>query len=184
MLRFCSGSCLCFLSQFFPSFSLFLFFLAPSRFFFFFPLPLLLFFFFFFLMIRRPPRSPLPDTLFPYTTLFRAYRALTDLWCKLVHRLAHVGSAFSRVGTSDKPHADHCPKKGRTISILPFCLSSVKLGLVRRNNETRERRKIAARCRDPVHHLDIRAPFLWPAIEGLVATLIRSSCRERVCQYV
>src|SRR3546814_1007152 len=73
------------------------------------------------------------------------YRALTDLWCKLVHRLAHVGSAFSRVGTSDKPHADHCPKKGRTISILPFCLSSVKLGLVRRNNETRERRKIAAK---------------------------------------
>src|SRR3546814_1165903 len=51
------------------------------------------------------------------------YRALTDLWCKLVHRLAHVGSAFSRVGTSDKPHADPCPKKGRTISILPFCLS-------------------------------------------------------------
>src|SRR2546425_8828346 len=30
---------------------------------------LLLFFFFFFLMIRRPPRS----TLFPYTTLFRAW---------------------------------------------------------------------------------------------------------------
>src|SRR5579885_3482993 len=30
------------------------------------------FFFFFFLMIRRPPRS----TLFPYTTLFRSYRAV------------------------------------------------------------------------------------------------------------
>src|SRR5436309_11235294 len=29
------------------------------------------FFFFFFLMIRRPPRS----TLFPYTTLFRSYKA-------------------------------------------------------------------------------------------------------------
>src|SRR3546814_20793917 len=26
----------------------------------------------FFLMIRRPPRSTRPDTLFPYTTLFRA----------------------------------------------------------------------------------------------------------------
>src|SRR3546814_4501588 len=26
----------------------------------------------FFLMIRRPPRSTLPDTLFPYTTLFRS----------------------------------------------------------------------------------------------------------------
>src|SRR3546814_187887 len=30
----------------------------------------------FFLMIRRPPRSTRTDTLFPYTTLFRAYPAL------------------------------------------------------------------------------------------------------------
>src|SRR3546814_13786527 len=29
-------------------------------------------FVFFFLMIRRPPRSTLTDTLFPYTTLFRS----------------------------------------------------------------------------------------------------------------
>src|SRR3546814_16911004 len=29
-------------------------------------------FFIFFLMIRRPPRSTLTDTLFPYTTLFRS----------------------------------------------------------------------------------------------------------------
>src|SRR3546814_15012695 len=29
---------------------------------------------FFFLMIRRPPRSTLTDTLFPYTTLFRSVR--------------------------------------------------------------------------------------------------------------
>src|SRR3546814_20984173 len=29
---------------------------------------------FFFLMIRRPPRSTLTDTLFPYTTLFRSLR--------------------------------------------------------------------------------------------------------------
>src|SRR3546814_16650031 len=30
--------------------------------------------YFFFLMIRRPPRSTRPDTLFPYTTLFRSSR--------------------------------------------------------------------------------------------------------------
>src|SRR3546814_2600284 len=30
---------------------------------------------FFFLMIRRPPRSTRTDTLFPYTTLFRAARS-------------------------------------------------------------------------------------------------------------
>src|SRR3546814_5242791 len=29
----------------------------------------------FFLMIRRPPRSTLTDTLFPYTTLFRSFGA-------------------------------------------------------------------------------------------------------------
>src|SRR5574337_1328939 len=34
---------------------------------------LICFFVFFFLMIRRPPRS----TLFPYTTLFRSFRAPT-----------------------------------------------------------------------------------------------------------
>src|SRR3546814_3134745 len=34
--------------------------------------------FFFFLMIRRPPRSTLTDTLFPYTTLFRS-AALAEL---------------------------------------------------------------------------------------------------------
>src|SRR5213082_2079416 len=33
---------------------------------------LFFFFFFFFLMIRRPPRSTLCQTLFPYTTLFRS----------------------------------------------------------------------------------------------------------------
>src|SRR3546814_7834943 len=31
----------------------------------------------FFLMIRRPPRSTRTDTLFPYTTLFRSFRART-----------------------------------------------------------------------------------------------------------
>src|SRR3546814_20435223 len=33
---------------------------------------LILLYIFFFLMIRRPPRSTLTDTLFPYTTLFRS----------------------------------------------------------------------------------------------------------------
>src|SRR3546814_15306873 len=31
----------------------------------------------FFLMIRRPPRSPRTDTLFPYTTLFRSVEPVT-----------------------------------------------------------------------------------------------------------
>src|SRR3546814_18883041 len=35
----------------------------------------MLLYFFFFLMIRRPPRSTRTDTLFPYTTLFRSWKA-------------------------------------------------------------------------------------------------------------
>src|SRR3546814_5758901 len=37
---------------------------------------------FFFLMIRRPPRSTLTDTLFPYTTLFRSTRAFVYAACR------------------------------------------------------------------------------------------------------
>src|SRR3546814_14061145 len=33
-------------------------------------------------MIRRPPRSTLTDTLFPYTTLFRSGRHDRDVRCK------------------------------------------------------------------------------------------------------
>src|SRR3546814_20757310 len=33
---------------------------------------------FFFLMIRRPPRSTRTDTLFPYTTLFRSRRRVSQ----------------------------------------------------------------------------------------------------------
>src|SRR3546814_11380839 len=48
----------------------------------------LLFFVIFILMLRRPPRSTLTDTLFPYTTLFRSLRlhrplsATGDLICR------------------------------------------------------------------------------------------------------
>src|SRR3546814_19250696 len=42
--------------------------------------------FFFFLMIRRPPRSTLTDTLFPYTTLFRSVFSLDDALRLVVER--------------------------------------------------------------------------------------------------
>src|SRR3546814_15076075 len=41
-------------------------------------------------MIRRPPRSTRTDTLFPYTTLFRSFRA--------IHALAGDALAFGFVG--------------------------------------------------------------------------------------
>src|SRR6056300_482040 len=40
--------------------------------------------FFFFLMIRRPPRSTLILTLFPYTTLFRSPVTFRNLVCRLL----------------------------------------------------------------------------------------------------
>src|SRR3546814_13186284 len=43
--------------------------------------------FFFFLMIRRPPRSTLTDTLFPYTTLFRFIFAAPRLLERILDRV-------------------------------------------------------------------------------------------------
>src|SRR3546814_18403823 len=45
---------------------------------------------FFFLMNRRPPRSTLPDTLFPYTTLFPIWRLLAVLQIAVPHGQPHV----------------------------------------------------------------------------------------------
>src|SRR6056300_284439 len=44
---------------------------------------ILIIFLFFFLMIRRPPRSTLILTLFPYTTLFRSV-TFRNLVCRLL----------------------------------------------------------------------------------------------------
>src|SRR3546814_772168 len=65
MLDYSSSTLFCYCSVFFR-FSMFFLFL----------LCFVAFFFFFFLMIRRPPRSPLTDTPFPYTTLFRSFSVL------------------------------------------------------------------------------------------------------------
>src|SRR3546814_18470926 len=42
----------------------------------------------FFLMIRRPPRSTRTDTLFPYTTLFRSWRASQRWPCSIAGEIA------------------------------------------------------------------------------------------------
>src|SRR3546814_2388593 len=60
---------------------------------------------FFFLSIRRPPRSTLTDTLFPYTTLFRS--GSLSLACDRRVDRAHArlqGLRFRR----------RCPRSGRT----------------------------------------------------------------------
>src|SRR3546814_5069459 len=54
---------------------------------------------FFFLMILRPPRSTRPDTLFPYTTLFRSFPMLLliGVWIFFMRQMqgGGKGGAFS-----------------------------------------------------------------------------------------
>src|SRR3546814_7601404 len=64
-------------------------------------------------MIRRPPRSTLTDTLFPYTTLFRSHRSRGLLFCLSREREAEQAQQFaglfirSRGGGYDDIHASH-----------------------------------------------------------------------------
>src|SRR5213082_4036288 len=74
--------------------------------------------FLFFLMIRRPPRSTLCQTLFPYTTLFRSngralHAHLADFTC------CQVAVVRSEEHTSELQSPD-------TISYAVFCLKKKK----------------------------------------------------------
>src|SRR6187200_3579499 len=74
--------------------------------------------FFFFLMIRRPPRSTLCQTLFPYTTLFRS----------LVHRRDRELAAGVRGPGRDQRSEEHTSElqSPDTISYAVFCLKKKK----------------------------------------------------------
>src|SRR3546814_7661892 len=56
-------------------------------------------------MIRRPPRSPRTDTLFPYTTLFRSYISLSRL--PTVHVALPQPESQMRRKRSIGKHAHH-----------------------------------------------------------------------------
>src|SRR5213082_4080134 len=73
--------------------------------------------FFFFLMIRRPPRSTLCQTLFPYTTLFRSLEKPTN--CIAEHAMPLKDSRRSEEHTSELQSPD-------TISYAVFCLKKKK----------------------------------------------------------
>src|SRR5213082_3697678 len=82
-------------------------------------------FFFFFLMIRRPPRSTLCQTLFPYTTLFRS-PAHDPRW--LWRRFEGYRRRRSEEHTSELQSPD-------TISYAVFCLKKKKKKINKSTNQ-------------------------------------------------
>src|SRR3546814_7414803 len=80
---------------------------------------------FFFLMIRRPPRSTLTDTLFPYTTLFRSPRRQPagGLEWSIGHigRLSHTASHQYPRQCRSEEHTSELQSLMR-ISYAVFCL--------------------------------------------------------------
>src|SRR5438874_10188918 len=83
---------------------------------------------FFFLMIRRPPRS----TLFPYTTLFRSYRAQAGRQIAVAKRVGGYGDlvelpadAFRKDRKSTRLNSSHVE-----ISYAVFCLKKKKTTLI------------------------------------------------------
>src|SRR3546814_8626443 len=101
---------------------------------------------FFFLMIRRPPRSTRTDTLFPYTTLFRA--VLAPVRCggnrrALPHR-HHGGRADRRYRLCGFLSADDCARlAGRDHLLVDDavrpCRPLGRVGRERRLNPTRRK---------------------------------------------
>src|SRR5213082_3777016 len=73
---------------------------------------------FFFLMIRRPPRSTLCQTLFPYTTLFRS-PFVRDIWSRQKTLQYFRDKGRSEKHTSELQSPD-------TISYAVFCLKKKK----------------------------------------------------------
>src|SRR3546814_20217152 len=76
----------------------------------------------FFLMIRRPPRSTLTDTLFPYTTLFRSSHGFAGAYAGTSHStwasvLAGTGADMQR----SEEHTSELQSLMR-ISYAVFCL--------------------------------------------------------------
>src|SRR3546814_16975841 len=115
-------------------------------------------------MIRRPPRSTLTDTLFPYTTLFRSLLG-GDVLTGMA-REAEAAAAYARAADLrfDAPTAlrlvtalDHAGQRDEAAHTLGLYLAQ--------NPENRDALRLTAR---------------WQ----LAAELGRASCRDRECQYV
>src|SRR3546814_20099108 len=114
----------------------------------------MLFLFFFFLMILRPPRSTRPDTLFPYTTLFRSFLVGIEA-CSNSHHWARELIAL-----------------GHDVRLMPA--QYVRPYVKRGKNDAADAEAICeAVTRPTMRFVAVKTP----------EQIGRASCRERVCQY-
>src|SRR3546814_20304013 len=117
---------------------------------------------FFLLWIRRPPRSTLTDTLFPYTTLFRSllhpqgHRPFVDL--PVAHRHA-VGDAI------DTPRDPACQRDRDLLQVVRAADHGHAAFLHRRDRPVARDDRLAARIGGPPAELDID-PDRKSVVEG------------------
>src|SRR3546814_17819787 len=121
-------------------------------------------------MIRRPPRSTRTDTLFPYTTLFRAVRRLIVH----VHDQAEATAVFFEfrpVKTVALVFQHAACSRSRTSGAAQTQAYAPRAG-----TNDKERHSASANA-------DQRCPAA-PARAIIESEIGRASCRERVCQSV
>src|SRR3546814_12148002 len=107
---------------------------------------------FFFLLIRRPPRSTLTDTLFPYTTLFRSpsparlpmlYHSLAESIHELEKYAAGV-KLIERMRNSIRQRRYRLAEGGRKTCSFTLPLNTKdKLQIIAKHAETTEKSLIA-----------------------------------------
>src|SRR3546814_20234635 len=86
-------------------------------------------------MIRRPPRSTLTDTLFPYTTLFRSPKTRNGSWarprrgcCAGPNRIFRRAE-FRRQAFESNPHRRLAMKKPLIRTLVPTLAAAGMLAL-------------------------------------------------------
>src|SRR5262245_62544795 len=84
---------------------------------------------FFFLMLRRPPRS----TLFPYTTLFRSWIALTE---PMAADLKHLHGALQMLKIRSEEHTSELQSLRHLVCRLLLEKKKKKQHTPKRNSET------------------------------------------------
>src|SRR3546814_2610719 len=113
-------------------------------------------------MIRRPPRSTLTDTRFPYPTLFRS--VLRDFGRHPV--VAHAGDfSVPAMAQADEPPRDRQDRKSTRLNSSHYCASRMPSSALNINNST-------------YHKLNCY-PLLLSQLRHLIAALEQSVSRTR-----